>query len=90
MDKNTHARRRAGEARAAQPSAQAARRKGGATRAAQLRGDRAWGAMMAERRRLKRRGPPPTTSRRLDSLEAELRALQERVEEHIGAEQEVA
>ncbi len=56
------------------------RRKAGATRGAQLRGDSEWGRRMAEARRLKRYGPGLTTEQRLRDLERRMLALESKEE----------
>ena len=54
----------------------ATRARGGATRAAQLRGRSDWGKRMAEAKRLKRYGPPPTNDERFAALEARISQLE--------------
>jgi hypothetical protein len=55
-----------------------ARKRGGAIRGAQLRGDSAWGKRMAEARRLKKYGSYlPTTRQQLSELEKRLERLEE-------------
>jgi hypothetical protein len=55
-----------------------ARRRGGAVRGAQLRGDSAWGRRMAEARRLKRYGATmPSAHARIDALERRVERLEE-------------